>query len=205
MFDFFFALGNILIKHPFLQLIFIFIKVIHSFKWQKELKGLKIYIYIYVRQRQHSMFFFLVCMCIILNNSHIISWVETLSQFLITQFLCLYCYKHKIFIKVKLVHCHDEWVWLILAFFFFYFLRSNHRFYPILEDPSRYSIPQAHATSPVSSRCTAQPPSWALLLSPSSLQWVLCLLNPTATYVSSFPVSFLWGTTFRASKESVHR
>ena len=32
MFDFFFALGNILIKHPFLQLIFIFIKVIHSFK-----------------------------------------------------------------------------------------------------------------------------------------------------------------------------
>ena len=94
---------------------------------------------------------------------------------------------------------------LIRHFFFFYFLRSNHRFYPILEDPSRYSIPQAHATSPVSSRRTAQPPSWAFLLSPSSLQWVLCLLDPTATYFLSFPVSFLWGTTFRASKESVHR
>lgn len=35
-------------------------------------------------------------------------------------------------------------------------------------------------------RRAAQPPSWALLLPPRSLQWILCLLDPTATYFLSF-------------------
>ena len=35
-------------------------------------------------------------------------------------------------------------------------------------------------------RRAARPPSWALLLPPSSLQWSLCLLDPTATYFLSF-------------------